>query len=80
MNKHVVTCMVVVVGSLVFGAGTARAQSCAGLPDNAHLHAALAAAQAVANGGFGLNMWATVVHRSMAGQSGHIRTEGQHSE
>src|SRR5947207_638 len=63
MNKHVVTCMVVVVGSLVFGAGTARAQSCAGLPDNAHLHAALAAAQAVANGGFGLNMWATVVNR-----------------
>src|SRR5207249_5314800 len=31
--------------------------------DNAHLHAALAAAQAVANGGFGLNMWATVVDR-----------------
>ena len=62
MNKQIVASLVL-VGSLVFGAGTARAQSCAGLPTYAQLHAALVAAQAAANGGFGLNMWATVVNR-----------------
>lgn len=64
MHKHVpfVTSFVL-VSSLVVGAGTARAQSCAGLPKSAQLKAALAAAQALANGGFGLHMWATVVNR-----------------
>jgi uncharacterized protein GlcG (DUF336 family) len=50
------------VGSLL-GEGTARAQSCTGLPTNGQLQIALAAAQSTANGGFGLHMWATVVNR-----------------
>src|SRR5207302_3571250 len=36
---------------------------CADLPSHAALADALATAQAAANGGFGLNMWATVVNR-----------------
>ena len=36
---------------------------CAGLPSWSQLQAALKTAQAAANGGFGLNMWATVVNR-----------------
>jgi uncharacterized protein GlcG (DUF336 family) len=36
---------------------------CNGLPSQSALQKALKAAQAVANGGFGLNMWATVVNR-----------------
>ena len=66
MNKHVpFVASLVLVGSLVLGAGTARAQSCAGLPTNAQLQTALATARSAAggNGGFGLHMWATVVNR-----------------
>jgi uncharacterized protein GlcG (DUF336 family) len=37
--------------------------SCSGLPSHAMLQTALKAAQGVANGGFNLNMWATVVNR-----------------
>ena len=36
---------------------------CKDLPSQAALRSALKAAQSVANGGFGLNMWATVVNR-----------------
>lgn len=36
---------------------------CASLPSHGELQAALAAAQAQPNGGFGLHMWATVVNR-----------------
>lgn len=36
---------------------------CRGLPSHADLQAALATAQGQANGGFGLEMWATVVNR-----------------
>jgi uncharacterized protein GlcG (DUF336 family) len=47
--------------------GEARAQgagsACAGLPSHAALQAALAAAQNQPNGGFGLEMWASVVNR-----------------
>src|SRR5947207_9997273 len=53
----------VLVGSLVLGTGTARAQSCTGLPSWTDLRAALVTAQAASNGGFGLHMWATVVNR-----------------
>jgi uncharacterized protein GlcG (DUF336 family) len=57
----------VLVASLVIGAGTARAQGpCGNLSaQTAHdrLESALRAAQALSNGGFGLNMWATVVNR-----------------
>src|SRR4051812_37203331 len=45
-------------------ASTARADGpCADLPSHAALASALAIAQATSNGGFGLNMWATVVNR-----------------
>src|ERR1700761_2769676 len=37
--------------------------SCAGLPDHHSLQTALDAAQAQSNGGFGLNMWGTIVNR-----------------
>ncbi|HEY6508656.1 MAG TPA: heme-binding protein [Vicinamibacterales bacterium] len=55
-------------GLLVGGASAAQADgagrsSCASLPSHGELKAALEAAQAVANGGFGLEMWATVVNR-----------------
>lgn len=36
---------------------------CKSLPSHSDLRAALVAAQSVANGGFGLHMWATVVNR-----------------
>jgi uncharacterized protein GlcG (DUF336 family) len=59
----------VVVGFLTFGVSAARAADddragqCQGLPSQAALRSALEAAQAQANGGFGLQMWATVVNR-----------------
>jgi uncharacterized protein GlcG (DUF336 family) len=37
--------------------------ACNGLPSHADLEAALKAAQAESNGGFGLNMWGTIVDR-----------------
>jgi len=40
-----------------------RPQSCAGLPGHHQLQTALEAARAQSNGGFGLDMWATVVNR-----------------
>jgi uncharacterized protein GlcG (DUF336 family) len=40
-----------------------RDANCRQLPSHSELEAALKAAQALANGGFGLNMWATVVNR-----------------
>ena len=54
-----------------FAAGPALAQSdgsgnsaaCKALPSHGALRAALLSAQAQANGGFGLDMWATVVNR-----------------
>ena len=40
-----------------------NSSACAGLPTHAALRLALVGAQSVPNGGFGLNMWATVVNR-----------------
>ena len=40
-----------------------RPLSCAGLPGHHHLQTALEAARAQSNGGFDLDMWATVVNR-----------------
>jgi uncharacterized protein GlcG (DUF336 family) len=57
------------VGSFVSSAGSARADddgpaaACRGLPSWAALRSALEAAQAVSNGGFGFQMWGTVVNR-----------------
>jgi uncharacterized protein GlcG (DUF336 family) len=53
---------------LIFTTGTVlRADNggnaCLGLPSQSDLQAQLKAAQATTNGGFGLNMWATVVNR-----------------
>ena len=52
--------------AVTLAAGLAHAQSdnsCKGLPTHAQLKQALSNAQAVANGGFGLHMWGTVVNR-----------------
>jgi uncharacterized protein GlcG (DUF336 family) len=63
MHLLAVTCLFV-MGCLTLGAGTARAQGpCADLPSQAALKSALATARAAANGGFNLDMWATVVNR-----------------
>ena len=66
-NVRSVANVVVGVGIAVGAANIASAQggqsACAGLPSHADLQAALAAARAQANGGFNLDMWATVVNR-----------------
>src|SRR3954468_24715638 len=57
------------IGSLVLAAATARAADdnrppeCRDVPSQAALHGALEAARAATNGGFNLEMWATVVNR-----------------
>ena len=56
----------IAAGCLAISAGDARAQggnACKDLPSHAALQGALAAAQAQANGGFELDMWASVVNR-----------------
>jgi uncharacterized protein GlcG (DUF336 family) len=65
------TAMLVAVCLLTHGVPAAHAangsddwdQACKSLPSHAALQTALAAAQAQSNGGFGLNMWGTVVNR-----------------
>jgi uncharacterized protein GlcG (DUF336 family) len=56
-----------VVASLVIGIAASTPASaqgpCANLPDHAALKTALTAARNAANGGFNLDMWATVVNR-----------------
>jgi uncharacterized protein GlcG (DUF336 family) len=57
---------VMVLGALIAGGGAARAEgpnACKDLPSHGALRDALIAAQGQANGGFGLEMWATVVNR-----------------
>ena len=56
----------VLIGALMAGGGVARASgpdSCKDLPSHSALRDALIAAQGQPNGGFGLEMWATVVNR-----------------
>jgi uncharacterized protein GlcG (DUF336 family) len=60
----------VLVGCLALGGvlraddeGGGRGSACRDLPSQGALRTALAAAQGQANGGFGLEMWATVVNR-----------------
>jgi uncharacterized protein GlcG (DUF336 family) len=70
MTRHVwsVTAMAL-SGALVLTAATAHADDrrgpspCRDLPSHAALQSALRAAQGTSNGGFGLDMWATVVNR-----------------
>ena len=66
MDKKNVSLVVslALVGFLVLGAGTARADGpCADVPTHAALLTALSTARAASNGGFNLDMWATVVNR-----------------
>src|SRR5688572_28859890 len=54
----------VLLGFFMLDAQPARAQGpCAALPSHAQLKAALQTARAASNGGFNLDMWATVVNR-----------------
>src|ERR1044071_7073224 len=58
------TAMTILTGLLCAAtAGSAAAAPCDNLPTQTDLRTALVAAQAASNGGFGLNMWATVVNR-----------------
>ena len=57
---------VVLIGAFMAGGGVVRANgpdSCKDLPSHSALRDALIAAQGQPNGGFGLEMWATVVNR-----------------
>jgi uncharacterized protein GlcG (DUF336 family) len=68
--QKIVSCLtgLTVIGCLMAGASPARAgeeqsSACRDLPSHAALRMQLAAARAQANGGFNLDMWATVVNR-----------------
>jgi uncharacterized protein GlcG (DUF336 family) len=69
MHKSVSFVMgVAAIGWLLVGANSVRADddrssACRDVPSHGALRAALEAAQAQANGGFGLEMWGTVVNR-----------------
>lgn len=69
MKRPVITSLVL-AGSFLVGAATARADGdngpgngCRDLPSHSALRAALKAAEAQASGGLGLEMWGTVVDR-----------------
>ena len=69
MKKNVLlVSKLALVGMLCLSPAIARADDgpCKDLPSHAALQGALAAAQALANGGFGLEMWGTVVNRDGA--------------
>ena len=61
----VVLCLCASGGAVVqaSGGGGDWSSACSGLPSQSALHKALVAAQQQANGGFGLNMWGTIVNR-----------------
>lgn len=60
----VVIALAIAAAFMLLGQTQASAKSeCKGLPSHSDLKAALSVAQADANGGFGLHMWATVVDR-----------------
>ena len=70
MNKYVPSLAgLVLIGCAVVGVASVRADNddrpiaCRDLPSHAALRSALATAQNAVNGGFGLEMWATVVNR-----------------
>ena len=62
-KRFLVTSVTGLVLTGVFTATAWAAGPCADVPTYAQLQPALAAAQAAANGGFSLDMWATVVNR-----------------
>ena len=56
----------VIASSIVFSGGVAHADNdgdCSGLPSHSALKAALISARGVANGGFNLDMWGSMVNR-----------------
>ena len=53
----------ILVPGLALAGGGEQDNACQGLPSHASLEAQLKLAQGTMNGGFGLNMWATVVNR-----------------
>jgi uncharacterized protein GlcG (DUF336 family) len=70
MMKRTMLTMLVVAGTLTAGTVWVSANddgpnsnACRGLPSHADLRAALKLAQGVANGGFSLDMWGTIVNR-----------------
>jgi uncharacterized protein GlcG (DUF336 family) len=75
MNKKRIPALPLAFAGLMFLSGTAlraddgngngngNGSACQGLPSYSSLQTQLALAQAQSNGGFGLNMWATVVNR-----------------
>jgi uncharacterized protein GlcG (DUF336 family) len=68
MKRQILTYGLSLAGILSAIAPAVQAQNqnssaCTGLPTQAALRSALSAAQSTSNGGFGLNMWATVVNR-----------------
>src|ERR1700722_1324563 len=80
-NKALLVTSLALVGFLsgvhAARAGDGGTNGCKDLPSHAALRSALNAAQAQANGGFGLQMWATVVNRDgvvcAVAFSGHTR-------
>ena len=67
MRKFISFAAVLVVGAVGFGAvhadGQGAGSECQGLPSHSTLRGALSSAQAAGNGGFALQMWATIVSR-----------------
>jgi uncharacterized protein GlcG (DUF336 family) len=63
MRRPTVTLAAFAASFLGTAALRAASDACAGLPPQATLRQALQSAQSKDNGGFGLNMWATVVNR-----------------
>jgi len=67
-TRRLFTVMSILLAAVILGsASIAQAQggqsACGSLPSHADLRAALVAARGLANGGFNLDMWATVVNR-----------------
>jgi uncharacterized protein GlcG (DUF336 family) len=66
VTKQSVTMCLALIGTFIVGGGAVSANgpdSCKDLPSHSALREALIAAQGQPNGGFGLEMWATVVNR-----------------
>jgi uncharacterized protein GlcG (DUF336 family) len=63
MTREFFVTTLALIGVLATGNVAYAQRACADLPDQATLKAQLAAARAAANGGFNLDMWATVVNR-----------------
>ena len=71
MKNKCPSVLILALGGLVFGLGAGagnppgngKGNACNGLPSQATLRAALVAARSEANGGFNLDMWATMVNR-----------------